>query len=41
MKFTASQIAELLNGTVVGDVNAEVFKLSKIEEETLESLLQS
>ena len=32
MKFTANQIAELLNGTVVGDENAEVFKLSKIEE---------
>ena len=38
MKFTANQIAELLNGTVVGDVNAEVFKLSKIEEGTLGSL---
>ena len=38
MKFTASQIAELLNGTVVGDENAEVFKLSKIEEGSLGSL---
>ena len=38
MKLTASQIAELLNGTVVGDENAEVFKLSKIEEGSLGSL---
>ena len=38
MKFTASQIAELLNGTVVGDENAEVFKLSKIEEGSTGSL---
>ena len=32
MKFTASQIAEVLNGTIVGDQNAEVSDLSKIEE---------
>ncbi|MEC8724487.1 MAG: UDP-3-O-(3-hydroxymyristoyl)glucosamine N-acyltransferase [Bacteroidota bacterium] len=38
MKFTANQIAALLNGTVVGDDNAEVFKLSKIEEGTKGSL---
>ena len=32
MKFTAQQIAGILEGEVVGDPNAEVFKLSKIEE---------
>ncbi|MGJ8549489.1 UDP-3-O-(3-hydroxymyristoyl)glucosamine N-acyltransferase [Winogradskyella wichelsiae] len=32
MKFTAEQIAGILEGTVVGDPNIEVFKLSKIEE---------
>ncbi len=32
MKFTASQIAEVLNGTVYGDSEVEVTKLSKIEE---------
>ena len=32
MKFTASQIAELLNGEIVGDQNVEVSNLSKIEE---------
>jgi UDP-3-O-[3-hydroxymyristoyl] glucosamine N-acyltransferase len=32
MKFKASQIAEILEGDVVGNENAEVFKLSKIEE---------
>ena len=32
MKFTAAQIAEILEGTVVGNPDAEVFKLSKIEE---------
>ena len=32
MKFTAEQIAGILGGEVVGDPNAEVFKLSKIEE---------
>ena len=32
MKFTAEQIAGILEGEVVGDPNAEVFKLSKIEE---------
>ncbi|UUV21222.1 UDP-3-O-(3-hydroxymyristoyl)glucosamine N-acyltransferase [Paenimyroides aestuarii] len=32
MKITAEQIAEVLNGTVVGDSTVEVFKLAKIEE---------
>jgi UDP-3-O-[3-hydroxymyristoyl] glucosamine N-acyltransferase len=32
MKFTAEQIAEILDGEVVGNPNAEVSKLSKIEE---------
>lgn len=32
MKFTASQIAGILNGTVEGDENVEVNKLAKIEE---------
>jgi UDP-3-O-[3-hydroxymyristoyl] glucosamine N-acyltransferase len=32
MKFTAAQIAGILEGEVVGNPNAEVFKLSKIEE---------
>ena len=32
MKFTAEQIAEILNGQVIGNPNAEVYKLSKIEE---------
>jgi UDP-3-O-[3-hydroxymyristoyl] glucosamine N-acyltransferase len=38
MKFYAKQIAELLNGKVDGDENAEVSKLSKIEEGTAGSL---
>lgn len=38
MKFTAEQIAGILEGTVVGDPNIEVFKLSKIEEGTSGSL---
>lgn len=38
MKFTAEQIAGILEGTVVGDPNTEVFKLSKIEEGTKGSL---
>ena len=38
MKFTAAQIAGILNGEVVGDPNAEVFKLAKIEEGTEGSL---
>ena len=29
MKFTANQIAELLNGEIVGNENAEVFTLSQ------------
>ena len=32
MKFTAEQIAGILNGEVVGNPNAEVHTLSKIEE---------
>lgn len=32
MKFTAAQIANILEGEVVGNPNAEVFRLSKIEE---------
>lgn len=38
MKFTAAQIAGILEGDVVGDPNAEVYKLSKIEEGTAGSL---
>ncbi|MBC7642758.1 MAG: UDP-3-O-(3-hydroxymyristoyl)glucosamine N-acyltransferase [Flavobacterium sp.] len=38
MKFKASQIAEILQGEVVGNPNVEVFKLSKIEEGTAGSL---
>lgn len=38
MKFTANQIATILNGTVVGDELAVVSKLSKIEEGEPESL---
>ncbi len=38
MKFTAAQIAGILEGEVVGDPNAEVYKLSKIEEGTAGSL---
>ena len=34
MKFTAEQIAGILEGEVVGDPSAEVFKLAKIEEGT-------
>jgi UDP-3-O-[3-hydroxymyristoyl] glucosamine N-acyltransferase len=34
MKITAQQIAEVLNGEVVGDPLVEVFKLAKIEEGT-------
>mgnify|MGYP000577814836 CR=1 FL=1 len=32
MKFTATQISELLEGEIEGNPNIEVFKLSKIEE---------
>ena len=32
MKFTAEQIARILEGEVVGNPNAEVYKLTKIEE---------
>jgi len=32
MKFTASQIAEILGGEIYGNADVEVFKLSKIEE---------
>lgn len=38
MKFTAAQIAGILQGQVVGNPNAEVYKLSKIEEGTEGSL---
>ncbi|MCL9809442.1 UDP-3-O-(3-hydroxymyristoyl)glucosamine N-acyltransferase [Flavobacterium luminosum] len=38
MKFTAEQIAGILDGEVVGNPKAEVFKLSKIEEGTEGSL---
>ena len=38
MKFTAEQIASILEGEVVGNPNAEVFTLSKIEEGTSGSL---
>ena len=38
MKFTAEQIAGILNGKVVGNHNAEVHKLAKIEEGTEGSL---
>jgi UDP-3-O-[3-hydroxymyristoyl] glucosamine N-acyltransferase len=38
MKFTAEQIAEILEGEVVGNPNAEVSKLSKIEEGEIGSL---
>lgn len=38
MKFTAEQIAEILEGTVYGNPKAEVSKLSKIEEGTEGSL---
>jgi UDP-3-O-[3-hydroxymyristoyl] glucosamine N-acyltransferase len=38
MKFTAAQIAEILEGTVDGNPETEVFKLAKIEEGTKGSL---
>ena len=38
MKFTAEQIAGILEGTVIGDINAEVSTLSKIEEGKIGSL---
>ena len=38
MKFTAEQIAGILEGEVVGDPNASVSRLSKIEEGTEGSL---
>ena len=38
MKFTAQQIAGILEGDVVGNPNAEVSKLSKIEEGSQGSL---
>lgn len=38
MKFTAIQIAEILEGEIIGDPNTEVSKLSKIEEGTSGSL---
>lgn len=38
MNFTASQIAELVSGTVEGNINTKVNRLSKIEEGTKGSL---
>jgi len=38
MNFTVQQIAELLNGTIVGDTSAVLNKLSKIEEGSTGSL---
>ena len=38
MKFTAAQIAGILEGEVIGNPDAIVFKLSKIEEGTDGSL---
>ena len=38
MKFTAAQIAGILEGEVVGDPNVEVYKLAKIEEGSIGSL---
>jgi UDP-3-O-[3-hydroxymyristoyl] glucosamine N-acyltransferase len=38
MKFTAEQIAGILGGEVVGNPNAEVHTLSKIEEGSAGSL---
>jgi UDP-3-O-[3-hydroxymyristoyl] glucosamine N-acyltransferase len=38
MKFTAEQIAGILEGDVIGNPNAEVYKLAKIEEGTEGSL---
>ena len=38
MKFTAAQIATILEGTIDGDASIEVSQLSKIEEGTLGSL---
>jgi UDP-3-O-[3-hydroxymyristoyl] glucosamine N-acyltransferase len=38
MKFTAEQIAGILDGEVVGNPNAEVYKLAKIEEGSIGSL---
>lgn len=38
MKFTAEQIAGILEGEIVGNANAEVSRLSKIEEGTEGSL---
>ena len=32
MKFTATQIAEILNGEIIGNPDVEVHTLSKIEE---------
>jgi UDP-3-O-[3-hydroxymyristoyl] glucosamine N-acyltransferase len=38
MKFTVQQIADVLGGSVIGNPNAEVYKLSKIEEATTGSV---
>ena len=34
MEYTASQIAEILDGSIVGDKDARVSTLAKIEEAT-------
>ena len=38
MKFTATQIAEILKGEIIGNPDAEVFTLSRIEEGAIGSL---
>ncbi len=38
MKFTANQIADILEGKIIGDKNVEVYELSKIEEGKIGSL---
>ena len=38
MNFTAGQIADQINGTIVGDRNVDIFNISKIEEGTKGSL---
>ena len=41
MKFTATQIAEILEGDIVGNPDVEVSKLAKIEEGTTQMLITS
>ena len=38
MNFTAGQIADQINGTIVGDRDVDIFNISKIEEGTKGSL---